>query len=107
MTNLLWMPTGAAVVEAFPSKAWQYNLYGEVARNAGLFHRAVYGNVSSATFGKNGRTTMDCLNNFSCNVGLKQDFYLDPNAFKQALDEALNLAGIVTAETDLRVRRNK
>eukprot|EP00624_Nannochloropsis_granulata_P002571 evm.model.NODE_22936_length_14830_cov_46.494606.1 len=94
MTNLLWMSTGAAVVEAFPCKVWQYNLYAEVARNAGLFHRPVYGNVSSVDFGEKGRTAVDCLNDPSCNVGLKQDFYLDPNAFKHALEEALNLAGI-------------
>lgn len=96
MTNVLWMPTGAAVVEAFPSKSWQYNLYGDIARNAGLFYRSVYGNLSNAEYGERGRTPADCLNYSPCNVGLKRNFWLDPRAFRNALNEALNLAGIAS-----------
>jgi len=95
MTNVLWMPTGGVVVEAFPSKVWQYNLYGEIARNAGLFHRSVHGNVSGEAYGEAGRTPVDCLGHMSCNVGLKQDFYIRPDDFRTALHSALNLAGIM------------
>jgi hypothetical protein len=31
----------------------------------------------------------------SCNVGLKQDFYIRPDDFRTALHSALNLAGIM------------
>ena len=95
MTNVLWMPTGSAVVEAFPSKVWQYNLYGEIARNAGLFHQSVHGNVSGEAYGEAGRTPVDCLDHMPCNVGLKQDFYLNADDFRTALHSAMNLAGIM------------
>lgn len=98
MTNVMWMPTGAAVVEVFPSESWEYNLYTEVARNAGLFHVATHGDLLGAerAFGESGKTARNCLNDPQCNVGLKQDFHLDPERFEHALRRALSLAGITS-----------
>ena len=95
MTNLLWMPTGGAVVEVFSSKIWDYGLYSEVARNAGLFHVAVHGNMSEPEVVSENMTARSCLNDPDCNIRMKQTFYLDPIKFEEALRYALNLAGIL------------
>ena len=94
LTNVLWMATGTAVLEVFPSKVWQYNLYGEIARNAGLFHVSAYGQVENSPFENAFSNPLQCLSDYPCNVGLKQDFHLDPARFRERLDQALLLAGL-------------
>ena len=94
LTNIIWMSTGATVIEAFTSREWHYNLYGEIAHNAGLFHIAITGRPSLPA-NRLKTSAFDCFQKMSCILKFKNlDFAVDPAEFRHAFERALSITGL-------------
>ena len=88
LTNSIFMQQERAVLELFPSKLWYYELYGRIARNAGLFHTHAFGGELHDSAG----TIRNCFSN-NCHLELKRDFSIMPSDFLPALSHALSWLG--------------
>ncbi len=87
---MIFMETGGAVIEGFPSWHWNYFLYQGIAQQSGLFYRSFASEQTTSSW-----TSRSCLLDSACNQDTKREFKADVKKFEVALREAASLVGFL------------
>ena len=97
LTNIIFMQQERAVIELFPSKLWYYELYGKIARNAGLFYAYVLGEETQPDVS----SIRECFST-ACADNLKRNFHVDLDVFLPTLLHSFSWLGFKPNPIDSR-----